>query len=91
MKDLGKEVIAFIGVVFILVTGALVLSQMALSAPREAQPQIQKISDQYSFAARLIIDWSSPDPALWIIRFVIGICVVVAGGAGAYFYFNRNG
>ena len=85
------EIGVFLSIVFALIVGALVISQMAKSAPSSSQPQLQQLSDSYNFAARIIIDWSSPDPTLWIIRILIGMFAVVVGGVGgAYFYFKRN-
>jgi len=89
-NDMGKMILAigsFIGFVLLIAFSALVLNQISKSSI--GNENTQKMADQYSFIARLFIDWAAPDPALWAVRIFAVVIIAVIGG-GVLFYRYRG-
>ena len=80
----GKEIVAFVGLVFVLIIGAMMMNEFGKLAPENAE--IQSLKGTYEFLVRLFIDWGSPDPTLWIVRILIGVAIAF----GIYAKTQRN-
>jgi len=72
-----KSIFEFIGVVFILVIGIVMLNYYSELSPNNSF--VQSFKGNFEFIVRLLIDWSSPDPTLWLIRIVILFAVGLSG------------
>lgn len=69
LSGVGKEIYAFFALVIVLILGALMLGEFSKLAPDNAA--VQSLAGTYAFLARLLIDWGSPDPTLWIVRILV--------------------
>ncbi len=71
MRNIGKGLAAW----FSIIVSSIIFRTILFNF-KEEFPQnhvIQQMYDNISFIFKLLIDWTSPDPSLWVIRLLIGI------------------
>ena len=84
MNGIGKISTGIIKGIFGTIIALYVLYAIINQVPNT--PATKSFKEPYEFLVRLLIDWSSPDPTLWLIRIVI----LFAVGLGGWKYINSQ-
>lgn len=64
--DIVNGLAGFLVVVVVFVAGSMIMSELGKQDP--GNPVIQSPTRDFVFIARIFIDWSTPDPTIWLVR-----------------------
>jgi len=84
LSGIGGEIADFLRLIMVLIVGVAIVGAIVKLAPDN--PTIQALGGTYLFLTRLVLDWGTPDPVLWIVRIVI----IALAGLGLYSQSHGN-